>query len=123
MHVKETTRHHNFTFLCSDANLSTSFTLVVMQRGKVPIVVGGTGFYLRWCLHGKPQTPSSTAQGVKRAQKFIEEVHPSFPRFNIKYSLIQSILGRVLSENGQKQSLEYALRWHPSQICKSDEIL
>lgn len=52
-----------------------------MQRGKVPIVVGGTGFYLRWCLHGKPQTPSSTAQGVTKAQNFIKEVRPDRFRF------------------------------------------
>lgn len=45
-----------------------------MQRGKVPIVVGGTGFYLRWFVHGKPRTPASTAESAKQVQAFLEQV-------------------------------------------------
>ncbi|GBG72819.1 hypothetical protein CBR_g12386 [Chara braunii] len=29
----------------------------LLSRGKVPIVVGGTGMYLRWYIHGKPALP------------------------------------------------------------------
>ena len=32
----------------------------VVQRGKTPIVVGGTGFYLRWFILGKPTTPAAS---------------------------------------------------------------
>jgi len=32
----------------------------VAARGAVPIVVGGSGFYLRWLTEGKPPTPRST---------------------------------------------------------------
>ena len=38
----------------------------------MPIIVGGTGFYLRWCIHGKPDTPTSTSQGIKKAKEFVE---------------------------------------------------
>ncbi|KAL3684672.1 hypothetical protein R1sor_002694 [Riccia sorocarpa] len=34
----------------------------VVARGRVPIVVGGTGLYLRWFLNGKPDTPKATAE-------------------------------------------------------------
>lgn len=44
-----------------------------LQRGKVPIVVGGTGFYLRWYVHGRPQTPASTQDSVARVQQLLKE--------------------------------------------------
>ena len=45
-----------------------------MQREKVPIVVGGTGFYLRWYVHGRPQTPASTGDSMQRVQQRLTEV-------------------------------------------------
>jgi tRNA dimethylallyltransferase len=44
------------------------------QRGKVPIVAGGTGFYLRWFIYGKPRTPESTPEGAAAAQRTLDEV-------------------------------------------------
>ena len=44
------------------------------QRGKVPIVVGGTGFYLRWFVHGKPQTPTSTPESAQRVADMLAKV-------------------------------------------------
>jgi len=44
--------------------------LVPLQRGRTPIVVGGTGFYLRFLQEGKPagnKTTPDAAQAVKRA--------------------------------------------------------
>lgn len=48
--------------------------LVPVQRGKVPIVVGGTGFYLRWFIHGKPNTPVATAASEAVAAARLEQV-------------------------------------------------
>ena len=31
----------------------------VLRRGKTPVIVGGTGMYLRWLIEGKPNTPPS----------------------------------------------------------------
>ncbi|TVU27129.1 hypothetical protein EJB05_29709, partial [Eragrostis curvula] len=32
----------------------------VLERGRVPIVAGGTGLYLRWYIYGKPSVPQSS---------------------------------------------------------------
>lgn len=46
------------------------------QRGRTPIVVGGTGFYLRWYVHGKPSTPRSTSASAAAAELALERVRP-----------------------------------------------
>lgn len=46
------------------------------QRGKTPIVAGGTGFYLRWFIYGKPRTPRSTPEGTAAAQETLDQAHP-----------------------------------------------
>jgi tRNA dimethylallyltransferase len=45
-----------------------------LQRGKTPIVVGGTGFYLRWFIHGKPSTPASSPATEAAALARLEQV-------------------------------------------------
>lgn len=40
----------------------------------MPIVTGGTGFYLRWFIHGKPRTPVSTAQTAQEVEDFLKQV-------------------------------------------------
>lgn len=45
-----------------------------LQRGRTPIVVGGTGFYLRWFIHGKPATPSATPASEAAARERLEQV-------------------------------------------------
>ncbi len=44
-----------------------------MQRGKTPVVVGGTGFYLRWYIYGKPNTPVSNGQLAAAAQAKLDK--------------------------------------------------
>ncbi len=44
----------------------------VLSRGRVPIVVGGTGFYLEWLLEGRPSAPE-TDQIALRAVEFALE--------------------------------------------------
>ena len=46
------------------------------QRGRTPIVVGGTGFYLRWYVHGKPNTPRSTHESATLTEQTLERVRP-----------------------------------------------
>ncbi|KAK9915049.1 hypothetical protein WJX75_004116 [Coccomyxa subellipsoidea] len=53
--------------------LARAATADILQRGKVPIVAGGTGFYLRWFVHGKPQTPVSTAQTAKEVEALLDQ--------------------------------------------------
>ena len=47
---------------------------VSMQRGRTPVVVGGTGFYLRWFVHGRPQTPAPDAKVAAEAEAVLAEV-------------------------------------------------
>lgn len=43
------------------------------QRGATPIVVGGTGFYLRWFVHGPPSTPRSKPEAQEKAHALLQE--------------------------------------------------
>lgn len=45
----------------------------VLQRGKTPVVVGGTGFYLRWFVHGRPNTPAPDPQTAAQAQTILDQ--------------------------------------------------
>lgn len=45
----------------------------ILQRGRTPIVVGGTGFYLRWFIYGKPTTPVSNETTSAAAQSLLDQ--------------------------------------------------
>ena len=49
----------------------------------MPIVVGGTGLYLRWLVHGKPKTPRSTPHLASKAQKKLDKVIAQKPLASI----------------------------------------
>eukprot|EP00873_Tetraselmis_striata_P025781 jgi/Tetstr1/446045/TSEL_033647.t1 len=44
----------------------------ILKRGKVPLVVGGTSFYLQWFSYGKADTPKSTPQGGAAARAWLD---------------------------------------------------
>jgi tRNA dimethylallyltransferase len=46
----------------------------IVSRGKVPIVVGGTGMYLRWLIEGKPNAPPSDPAQAARAKEVLRRV-------------------------------------------------
>ena len=46
----------------------------ILRRGKTPIVVGGTGLYLRWFIHGRPTTPRSSPASEAVASQRLEQV-------------------------------------------------
>ncbi len=39
----------------------------------MPVVVGGTGFYLRWYVHGRAETPASTPEAAEKAHQLLQE--------------------------------------------------
>ncbi|TCK06566.1 tRNA (adenosine(37)-N6)-dimethylallyltransferase MiaA [Phorcysia thermohydrogeniphila] len=45
----------------------------IQEKGKFPIVVGGTGFYIRALLYGVPETPPSSEEVRKELEKFSTE--------------------------------------------------
>lgn len=45
----------------------------ILSRGKLPIVVGGTGFYLRMFIFGKPLGGQATADEAEQARRLIAD--------------------------------------------------
>lgn len=56
----------------------------IHARGKTPIVEGGTGLYLQWLVHGKPDAPAGTLESAaaakERCQQAWEEAERSLGR-------------------------------------------
>ena len=44
----------------------------VLARGRVPVVVGGTGLYLRWLVHGKPAAPPGDDRSAAAARAAVD---------------------------------------------------
>ena len=65
---------HHMVCIHAVAFCHAPLKLILVQRGKVPIVVGGTGLYLRWLVHGRPQTPKSEPTLAARAQEALDQV-------------------------------------------------
>lgn len=49
-------------------------TELVLHKGHVPIVTGGTGLYLRWYLYGKPGVPKGTLEGAAAVWAEMEDI-------------------------------------------------
>jgi tRNA dimethylallyltransferase len=87
--------HHLIDILPPEAEFSAGdfyeaarrATADVLSRGRTPVVVGGTGFYLRWFVHGKPDTPRSEVALATAAQAALEQVclsvHPQRSRYSV----------------------------------------
>ena len=45
----------------------------VLSRGNVPILVGGTGFYLEWVMHGRPASPPTDLEAMSRVEQDISQ--------------------------------------------------
>ncbi|CAI8593202.1 unnamed protein product [Vicia faba] len=62
--------HHLVDILhpCEDYSVGQFFedarqaTRSILDKGRIPIVVGGTGLYLRWFIYGKPDVPKSSTE-------------------------------------------------------------
>ncbi|KAK9209086.1 hypothetical protein WN944_001449 [Citrus x changshan-huyou] len=62
--------HHLIDILhpCEDYSVGKFFedarhaTKDVLKKGRVPIVTGGTGLYLRWFIYGKPDVPKASPE-------------------------------------------------------------
>ncbi len=78
LHTPSTSPHpHHHIHITTSTPTSRSTTsppISPTQRGKVPIVVGGTGFYLRWFVFGKPATPQCTPELAAQADALLQEV-------------------------------------------------
>ncbi|KAL4580400.1 hypothetical protein LXL04_016591 [Taraxacum kok-saghyz] len=43
----------------------------ILKRGRVPIVTGGTGLYLRWFIYGKPNVPKPTPEIILEVRSML----------------------------------------------------
>ena len=57
----------------SNDNCNISPFQSVLSRGRVPLVVGGTGLYVRTLLQGPSGAPSSTAESRERVDDIVRE--------------------------------------------------
>ncbi|XP_020231384.1 tRNA dimethylallyltransferase 9 isoform X1 [Cajanus cajan] len=46
----------------------------ILDKGRVPIVVGGTGLYLRWFIYGKPDVPKASPEITSEAHHELAEL-------------------------------------------------
>ncbi|KAL2331371.1 hypothetical protein Fmac_018952 [Flemingia macrophylla] len=49
-------------------------TRCILDNGRVPIVVGGTGLYLRWFIYGKPDVPKASPEITSEAYQELAEL-------------------------------------------------
>lgn len=47
--------------------------LDLWDKGKIPMLVGGTGFYLEWILYGRPQAPPTDPRIEKQVEAEVEK--------------------------------------------------
>ncbi|KAL2652879.1 hypothetical protein R1flu_021007 [Riccia fluitans] len=87
----------------------------VLARGHVPIVVGGTGLYLRWFLNGKPDTPKPTAEQAAAVDAEIAALQSACGGWDegVKY----------LSEAGDPETAQRLARNDWYRLRRSLEIL
>lgn len=61
----------------------------IMKRDKVPILVGGTGFYLDWILRGRPSAPPTDPEALKLVEEELEGEGPE--NWDKAFKLLQEV--------------------------------
>lgn len=59
---------------------------VALQRGRTPVLVGGTGFYLRWFIYGKPDTPVSNEELAAAARAKLDQARAALKRLQEQWA-------------------------------------
>uniref|UniRef100_A0A1J3IP42 tRNA dimethylallyltransferase n=1 Tax=Noccaea caerulescens TaxID=107243 RepID=A0A1J3IP42_NOCCA len=85
----------------------------ILSRGRVPIVTGGTGLYLRWFIYGKPDVP-------KPSQEVISEVQNMLGGFQFEQNW-DAAVEMVVNAGDRNASLLPRNNWH--RLRRSLEIL
>ncbi|MBS0656010.1 MAG: tRNA (adenosine(37)-N6)-dimethylallyltransferase MiaA, partial [Verrucomicrobia bacterium] len=85
--------HQEATLACQD----------ILSRGKIPIVVGGTGFYIHAFLYGPPAGPGSDS--LIREQLRIEEERFGIELLYDKLMLLDPIYGASICKNDKHKIL------------------
>ena len=69
----------------------------ILARGKVPIVVGGTGFYMHALIYGPPQGPSANLEIRERLEK--EKEQKGLPFMYERLSLLDPEYAKTISHS------------------------
>ncbi|CAH8370566.1 unnamed protein product [Eruca vesicaria subsp. sativa] len=85
----------------------------ILSRGRVPIVTGGTGLYLRWFIYGKPDVP-------KPSPEVISEVHDMLVDFQTDHDW-DAAVEFVFNAGDQKATSLARNDWY--RLKRSLEIL
>ena len=80
----------------------------ILARGKVPLVVGGTGFYIRALSQGLPSTPASDPEAMRRLE------------VELKKQGLDAMLAEL--ENASPEDAERSQR-NPRRVLRALEIL
>lgn len=109
---------------------ATTACQTVLQRGNIPIVVGGSGFYIHTLIYGPPQGPPPDPIVRKRLQEEMVQKGPKilFDRLKRldpeyaetitegdKHKIVRAL--EIIAVTGQKVS---AIQWH--ERCQTNEF-
>lgn len=81
--IREITEPFNVTDYCKEACAALND---ILARGKVPIIVGGTGFYIHSLLYGPPAGPPSDPKGREMLEAEADRLG-----MNLLYSKLQAV--------------------------------
>ena len=61
------------TFSCGDfVRTAAPIIFDILDRGKVPVIVGGSTMWIQWLVHGMPDAPKANAEVIKRAEDMLK---------------------------------------------------
>lgn len=117
----------------------------VLDKGRVPILVGGTGFYLEWLMHGRPASPPTDLGAMLKVEQDIAQdgsweqslerlrgVDPEYANklmsndyYRLKRALsVYYALGKPLSSFTRYGSRKMAdIEWHAFYLTADREYL
>lgn len=81
--------------------------LDISSRGKLPIVVGGTGFYIQWLIYGRPGAPPPTPEAACAAQAEIDALGGDWEAGIRRCSEVDPAYAKTLPAND----------WYPPGPC------
>lgn len=64
----------NETVSCGDfVRAAAPIIFDILDRGKVPVIVGGSTMWIQWLVHGMPDAPKADEKTVKQAEEMLQD--------------------------------------------------
>ena len=71
----------------------------IHSRGNVPIIVGGTGFYMDWLLRGRPQAPPTDPNSLLEVEQMLAEDGGDWTKSVRRLQVVDPIYAATLLPN------------------------